>query len=311
MKNEIIEKYIQKCMCETMDYSALMVKTIRLEDIPVTGKIAVFIHPMVGNYEPGMELHCHDYFEIIYVYKGTATQYLKNASRQLCNGDICVMNTNYKHGLSVPDKGCAVFNILVAKELINTSFLNLITENDLFSSFFIHSLFSVTDEEAIYFTKTDNGYVEAYMQSLIEEYILQKPCFQAAMQNYLSLIFTNLLRSHIYTVDSKLGNNIDLTEILAFISANIKDVTLNSLAEHFHYTPPYLSKIIKQYLGRTLSNLINELRLNKAADYLVDTNIAISDIVTSLGYYDRSYFNRSFRKYYGISPNEYRNTYKK
>lgn len=315
MVNKTIERYVEEqqtkmsghLLANEISHQSATLSEIRLDQLPVDGHLAIILHPVSANYKEGATLHSHDFFEIIYAYKNTATQHLEHSTLTLEEGSVCLMNTNYKHGISIPSQDSVVFNILVSKQVLNTSFLNLISENDLFNSFFINSLFSVSEEgEYVYFRPNPDSNLELLMQSLIEEYILQKPCYQAAMQSYLSLIFTDLLRNHIYVSQKKEKSEVDFSAILAYITANLSDITLQELAAHFHYTPAYLSKILKKYLGHTFSELLNELKLNRAADCLRNSTMRIDAITELLGYYDRSYFNRVFRKHYGCSPSEFR-----
>lgn len=316
MKNKLIENFAIKTSAEMNEIVGLsqrietLIQTqgkILWDSLPINGKIAVMLHTIPNNYASTYPLHSHDFFELVYIYHGSALQYLENDTLPLEEGSICLMNTNYRHGLCIDSEESIVFNILIAKPLVNTSFLNLITNNNLFSNFFIDSLFSNTQYgEYIYFAKNPASRVEFLMQSLLEEYILQKPDYQSAMQSYLSLIFIELQRHHVYQSGKSEIMDINFPAIMSYVSTHLEDVTLNSLAEHFHYTPAYLSKILKRYLGQSFSNLLSELRLNKAASYLQNTSISIDSIVELLGYYDRSHFNRVFKKHYGCSPNEYR-----
>ena len=84
------------------------------------------LHTTSANYLPSYPLHSHDFFELVYIYHGNATQYLENGTITLDEGSVCLMNTNYKHGISIDSDESIVFNILIAKPLLNTSFLNLI-----------------------------------------------------------------------------------------------------------------------------------------------------------------------------------------
>lgn len=317
MQNKIIENFAlhsSKEMRETVGLSQRIKSEIRTkekilwEDLPVSGNISVVPHTVSANYIPPGPLHSHDFFELVYIYRGSAVQYLEDGTLTLDEGAICLMNTNCRHGLTIGSEESLVFNVLINKPLVNTSFLNLIHENDLFSSFFIDSLFSQAEhEEYIYFEKTPSSHVEFLMQSLLEEYILEKPGYRAAMQSYLSLIFTELRRYDVYHSGKPDMADINFPAILSYVSDHLEDVTLNSLAEHFHYTPAHLSALMKRYLGQSFSSLLGELRLDKAASYLKNTSISIDSIVELLGYYDRSYFNRVFKKKYGCSPNQYRN----
>ena len=244
---------------------------------------------------------------MVYVYRGEATQYMEKSILQLKKGSICLMNTNYKHGLSISSDENIVFNILLTKPLLNTSLLNLISDNELFSGFFVNSLFSDSKRgEFLYFEPNEASRMETLMQFFLEEYILEKPDYSAAMQSYLSLIFTELHRKHIHTFDTAEAYHINFPQIISYATTHIESVTINSLAEHFHYSPNYLSKAMKNYLGKNFSSVLADLKLEKATEYLSKSTVSIDSIVELLSYYDRSYFNKIFRKRYGCSPLEYR-----
>ncbi len=316
MKNRIIENFAETSARQTKETAGLIRKIqthvltqdrILWDMLPVSGSIAVMPHYLSANYIPSAPLHSHDFFELVYIYRGEAVQYLESGTLNLEEGAICMMNTNFRHGLFIDSEESIVFNVLINRNLLNTSFLNLINENDLFSDFFIESLFSNTEYgDYIYFRKTPSSNVEFLMQSLLEEYILKKPGYHAAMQSYLSLIFTELRRYDAYHSGKPDIADINFPAIMSYISSHLEEVTLNSLAKHFHYTPAHLSRLLKQYLGQTFSTLLGDLRLEKAASYLKNTTISIDSIVELLGYYDRSYFNRVFKKKYGCSPHDYR-----
>lgn len=56
----------------------------------------------------------------------------------------------------------------------------------------------------------------------------------------------------------------------------------------------------------TLNQYITDFRMKKAAQLLADPRNRISDISSQVGYNDGNYFSKSFRKYAGVSPSEYR-----
>lgn len=314
MKNLLIENFFHKKLLETQPQDELT-KRIQIpmtqdvlswEELPIHGQVAIVPHTMLVN-GSSSHLHSHNFFEMVYVFSGEATQYLEDGQLTLESGSILLMNMNYHHALSIDSKASMVFNILISRDLLNVSFLSLIHQNKLFSPFFMSSLFSSAKEGAyIYFQKNPSSRVEQLMQSLLEEYILEQQGYEVAIQAYLSLIFTELVRYHIYQVGKENQQEINYSAIMEYISAHLEDVTLNSLSEHFHYTPAYMSAVLRKYLGKSFSSMITELRLNKAAYLLENSDISINVIVEVLGYYDRSYFNRIFKKNYGCSPQEYR-----
>ncbi|WP_372662231.1 helix-turn-helix domain-containing protein [Cohnella sp.] len=84
------------------------------------------------------------------------------------------------------------------------------------------------------------------------------------------------------------------------------ELTLSSLAEMFHINETYLSGLFKQNAGITFSDYLTRLRLTKAEQLLKEDELKLTDITTLVGYSSSSYFSTAFKKFYGMSPKEYR-----
>ncbi|MBE6070421.1 MAG: response regulator [Clostridium butyricum] len=85
-----------------------------------------------------------------------------------------------------------------------------------------------------------------------------------------------------------------------------KDVSVEQLAEKVCMAPNYLSFIFKKETGENLSKFIKSYRMIKAKDMLDNTYEKIVNISNAVGYQNVSYFCQSFREYFGISPQKYR-----
>lgn len=84
------------------------------------------------------------------------------------------------------------------------------------------------------------------------------------------------------------------------------DLSLDKLAEYVYMTPSYLSSIFKKTTNMGINNFIKNYRMEKARDMLENTNIRIKDIGNRVGYTNISYFCQSFREFYGLTPEKYR-----
>ena len=86
-----------------------------------------------------------------------------------------------------------------------------------------------------------------------------------------------------------------------------EELSVDMLAEQVFLAPSYLSHIFKKETGQNLSKFIKALRMEKAKEMLEQTHNKIVNISYAVGYPNVSYFCQSFREYYGVSPQKYRN----
>jgi|GEM_PF-55964 len=84
------------------------------------------------------------------------------------------------------------------------------------------------------------------------------------------------------------------------------ELSLDTLAAKVYMTPSYLSYVFKQETGQNLSKFIKAFRMTKAAELLKDTDKKIVDVSEDVGYANVSYFCQSFRDYFGVSPQRFR-----
>lgn len=82
--------------------------------------------------------------------------------------------------------------------------------------------------------------------------------------------------------------------------------SLVDVAEYLGIHPNYLSKIFKQAEGISFTDYVCDCKMKEAKRLLTESNDKIRVIAEKLHYYDPGYFIRIFKKYYGISPNQFR-----
>ena len=104
-------------------------------------------------------------------------------------------------------------------------------------------------------------------------------------------------------------SNVDLVKnIRDYICANCREeITLVSVAEHFHISTGHLSRLFKSINGENFSNFVVNAKLEKAAQMLVqERQTSVNEIAQELGYYSPAYFTRLFKGKYGVTPTNYR-----
>ena len=103
------------------------------------------------------------------------------------------------------------------------------------------------------------------------------------------------------------GQDERLTSMLNFIQNNYQDVTLESLAEQFHLSEPYVSKYIKDKSGKTFGEHVAHIRMKRAKTLLKNGNMTVENIAYAIGYQNVEHFNRTFKKSFDMTPIQYRN----
>lgn len=73
-----------------------------------------------------------------------------------------------------------------------------------------------------------------------------------------------------------------------------------------HLAPSYLSTVFKKETGQNLSKFIKAYRMEQAKDMLENSMTKIVDISVACGYPNVSYFCSSFREFFGVSPQKFR-----
>ncbi|HJD46804.1 MAG TPA: response regulator [Candidatus Mediterraneibacter norfolkensis] len=82
-------------------------------------------------------------------------------------------------------------------------------------------------------------------------------------------------------------------------------ISLDLLAEQVHMNPTYLSVAFKKAEGLTYSSYLTQVRLRHATE-LLEKGEKAKDVCEKVGYLDYRYFNKQFKKYYGMTPDTYK-----
>jgi len=106
----------------------------------------------------------------------------------------------------------------------------------------------------------------------------------------------------------KLLNAIDM-----IIDRNYTDpnLSIESISETVKLSTVYLGQIYKKLTSRSISETITEHRLEKARDLLRNTRLPVTDVVERCGFISTAYFYPLFKKYHGVTPNDYRKSVEK
>ncbi|MEF2245278.1 MULTISPECIES: AraC family transcriptional regulator [unclassified Paenibacillus] len=113
-----------------------------------------------------------------------------------------------------------------------------------------------------------------------------------------------------YMNESRNDNHAEkMNELKQFMKEHLaEDLSLESLAARVHLSSNYVSTLFGTITGESFSEYLNRVRLECAADMLVDQiKLTVAEVAVSVGYRNSQYFCTRFKAKYGITPLQYRN----
>ena len=280
-----------------------MYKKVSEEDIiPQLSDAFVIRHPRYTR--PYM--HRHNYVEIDYVVRGSCNMYFEEETHTFGEGTMMIIAPGSTHDIEIPDESI-VYCLMLRRSTFQTTFFTLLSRDDVLSSFFRKVLLDGDAPNYLIMHAQEQHFIQVMLQSAMKECHEPDLYSNSCCISLIYLMFGNLLRGGIgepefyhYQMTS------DFSSVLSYIRRNYRTITLTDLAEEFHYSKPHMCTLIKQNTGTNFSALIRQVRLTEAKEYLIKTDISISDIAEIVGYNSADNFSRVFRKVYGVSPLEYR-----
>ena len=84
-------------------------------------------------------------------------------------------------------------------------------------------------------------------------------------------------------------------------------LSLGEVADHVYVSQWHLSKLLNRETGQSFFDLLGSLRICRAKDLLSDASMRIQDVAEATGFSDVAHFSRSFKRFAGCTPGEYRN----
>jgi len=109
------------------------------------------------------------------------------------------------------------------------------------------------------------------------------------------------------------GRNDKVTKLIGEVKRYLEknyannSTCLESVADLFKKSPPYMSKLFKNEVGENFSDYLTKLRMEKAKELLKNVTIKVYEVSSMVGYADTSHFSRKFKSYTGLSPVQYKN----
>ncbi len=260
-----------------------------------------------NRYSPAI-VHDHTFFELIYVYDGSCSQTISQNKLTLKTGDVCIIPPGIKHAIGVYDNS-VIINYLIRKSTLHNIFFNFLNNPNILTAFFLNNIYSENGNDYIIFHTGNDLELQRGFLYMYWEAINQELYWEQLISYNLMLCFGLLIRNYEKSIEAPTFTkkaDVQRFALLQYIQDNFSSISLNQIAEKFHYTPEYTSRLIKSTTGHNFTQLLQQVRLEKAQILLQDTNLSVANIAEQIGYETTEHFIRLFKKQMHMTPTEYR-----
>lgn len=245
--------------------------------------------------------HTHSYYEIFYVLSGTVEHYFNGRKEILTPGDLYILapgdvhnflggtDAEYSHrdimlSCRLWDIMCEnlhvnLFDVLLpSQQKIHLSLDGMRSLETTMSHFFSYRQKNITTDE--------NPFVYIILSDIIKRYLFRYAPTNSSTDAQVPLWLTKLINQ------LSLPENItkDKREILSTL----------------HYSQEHVCRVFKQHMHETITDYINNKRLDLAASMFCSTTKTVREICNECGFESTAYFSKLFQKRFGVVPSKFR-----
>ncbi len=250
------------------------------------------------------EEHSHDNIEMAYILSGNGKYKIEGVIYEVKQGDVIICNPGVKHQSIVEDPENPTLEFVCG--FTDVAFKGM-KEN----------MFESKDNDPILKCSLEvRREISRCCYDIIEENYSTLPGRQCIIKAQLVRILIQLYRTVIGDSSAlQESNNFDsysknyvTNKIIDYLNENYaQKISLEKIANNMYLSPVYISRIFKEVTGESPINYLIKIRLAKAKELLEkDDSSNVKAIGTAVGYDDVYHFSKLFKKYYGISPLNYR-----
>lgn len=253
-------------------------------------------------------LHTHEFMEFVYVARGGGWHEINGVRYDVHKGSFLLINFGQEHELAVVD-GTIYYNIIFKPEFFfggGSSFINDNAFEILTLSSFEDFKELISEKSMIQFQGMDILQADMLAERLHEEYQKNIPGSKTMIRCCAMMLITMAFREMTQSFSKNIKKHIT-ADVLNYIESHYNEkLSVAELAKKSLYQPAYFSTIFKECYGMTITQFIQNKRVEQACWYLENTELSVDEIGKRIGYDDDVRFYRYFKKVCGVSPNSYR-----
>lgn len=255
--------------------------------------------------------HLHEFIEMVYIFGGSGIHRIDGVDYKVSRGDLLFINYRQVHSFRT-DSEMRMCNILLDPEWISEKLIDSENAFELLTlSSFSHFQRAVDPQVALVrFSGAERSLMEGLLRSSAGELSARQIGYEILLRAQVTILLTMVFRK---MSRSSVGEYERLNpDFLAYIRENCTEkLTLEELAKKCFYNSSYFSRLFKERYGVTVTEYINQSRLEKAMELLEQTDLPVEQIALRAGFGRKASFYGSFKARTGLTPQDYRNVKKR
>ena len=243
--------------------------------------------------------HDHSFYEICYIIDNSLPHFVNDCKMDLEPGDIVFLRPRDKH-VYVRDKNCLSYHRDI---IFHVGFFESVLN-------FLHpDLLETYNKSRLPFkTNLPPEEIERF-EKKIAEYSLIPGDDTMAKLVFAKTLLIELLYYYNKPLSQTNTNYPPLVnQIIQKLNMHyVLKIGIPYIFSHFNYSKSHICNTFKKHMHISLTEYINKLRLNYAANLLKLTNNSLHYISQECGFSSLSYFNKLFKQHFNCTPAKYRN----
>ena len=249
--------------------------------------------------------HWHEHMQVYYIVDGKAMFECGNHSFEAGVGNVVIVNGNELHYMEGLSNDLRFYVIRIDPAFLFSN------QADLLQAKYLAPL----DQNRIAFCNLieKDPQITLCIADMIDEYEKKSMGYELAVKALSYRLIVFLLRGYIQKIVTQKESGEKVRSLKRFETVislmenhYAETIRLEELAALVNLSTCHFCRTFKQITGRTTTEYLNGVRLRKAAAFLENSDLNITEIAFTCGFESSNYFSRLFRGLYGVSPTEFR-----
>lgn len=255
-------------------------------------------------------LHSHQFIEVNYVVCSSGSAMISEEKTiPLEDGDIILSPPGFVHCFHAHADNSIIIDFILRITTFDTVFFNLLNNNNYLSALFSNALYGVSKGCILWHCREDRRLRELVI-SAYEENTSSEKYREKMLELLVMEFFLTLMRNHeqeaVFSIPYINNSDEQFRALLNYMHTHYQNVTLPKLAMQYNYSERQVIRLLKKHSEKNFSQLLTDIRMNKAIQLLKNSSLSISDIASLLGYSSKSYFVKVFRNTFTFDPEDFR-----